>query len=271
MDPSMMMLSGVNPYGSMMNNDLLMAPFLNNYQNQVAALDTMSTLNNDSLSMNGSIFPNFTGTFDYDKFYKDMQKNQDYMYDNQRRQALKWRSNDFEINAPLQEIQEQCENLHTKVIQDEQEQIRDSFAALKNAVRAAYDPEGQASEKQIAAKAKALYMQYMGKDLSEDILEHSSGSFKQGFLQTISLGLYDGVSASENVAEITGQPVGRKDKAKKMAGNAIGGATVGAVGLALLSKVKWIAPLFKSKPLWAAIAGAIGGAIAAPAVSQMKS
>ena len=86
-----------------------------------------------------------------------------------------------------------------------------------------------------------------------------------------SCGLYDGVSAEENVAMITGQPVGRKQNALKKTGNALGGATIGAVGLALLSKVKWIAPLFKSKPLWAAIAGAIGGAIAAPAVSQMKS
>ena len=268
MDP---LMYGITPYGSMMNTDMMMAPFLNGYQSQVEALDSYNRLNSDALSMDGSIFPNFTGSFDYDQFYKNMQKNQDYMYQNQRRMAENWRSNDFAINVPMQEVQEMCENLHTKIIQDEQEQIRDSYNALKHAVRAAFDPNGEATEKQIAAKTRSIYKQYMGKDLTEDILNHSSGSFKQGFLQTVTLGLYDGVSAEENVAMITGQPVGRKQNALKKTGNALGGATIGAVGLALLSKVKWIAPLFKSKPLWAAIAGAIGGAIAAPAVSQMKS
>ncbi len=269
MDPSMMMFTPFT--GATMNNDILMAPFLNNYQSQVAALDNFNRMNGDMLSMNGSIFPNFTGTFDYDQYYRNMKRNQEYMYDNQLYQNQRWRTNDFEINAPLQNIQEQCANLKTKIIQDEQEQIMDSFNELKAAVREAYDPEGNATDRQITAKAKALYKQYQGVELTEDILNNSSGPFKQGFLQTISLGLYDGVSAHENVAKITNQPVGRKQKAQKTAGNALGGATIGAVGLALLSKIKWIAPLFKSKPLWAAVAGAVGGALAAPAVSQMKS
>ena len=89
MDP---LMYGITPYGSMMNTDMMMAPFLNGYQSQVEALDSYNRLNSDALSMDGSIFPNFTGSFDYDQFYKNMQKNQDYMYQNQRRMAENWRS-----------------------------------------------------------------------------------------------------------------------------------------------------------------------------------
>ena len=46
---------------------------------------------------------------------------------------------------------------------------------------------------------------------------------------------------------------------------------MGAVGLGILSKIKWVGKLFKSKPLIAAAIGAVAGAIAAPFLSQSKS
>lgn len=273
MDPLMMYGGyGMNPY--MMNNDLMMAPFLNSYQNQVFLMDNYSSLNADMMSMNGSIFPNFTGTFDYDQYYKNMQKSQDYMFDNQLRQTQRWRSNELEINSPMEEIHEKVELLHGKIIENEQEQILDAFEDLKESVRHAYAAAGsEPTEEQVTTRAMSLYKSNNGgKGLLEDIREHANGSFKQGFLQAITAGfIVDGITAEENISAITGQPVGRKENNLKKTGNMLGGATLGAVGLALLSKIKWIAPLFKSRPLWAAIAGGIGGAIAAPALGAKQS
>lgn len=281
MDP--MMMSGMygfgmnNPFYSTMNNDIMMAPFLNQYQEQVSLLDNYSALNSDMMGMNGSIFPSFTGnygmtdTFDYDKYYKNIQKNQDYMYENAIRQTEKNRSNELKANAPMEDIKKKVEILHDKIIQNEQEQIQDALASLKASVKLAYDPNGTASDEEILTRAQSMYQMYSGKDLIEDIRNHADGSFKQGFLQAATFGIYDGVTAEENVSKITGQSVGRKEKSKKMAGNAVGGATTGAVALAILSKIKWVGVLFKSKPLIAAGIGAIAGAIAAPFLSQSKS
>lgn len=269
MDP--MMMYPVGGYGnSVMNNDLIMAPFLNDYQNRVAALDSMSRVDTDSLSMNGSIMPGFTGSsnFDYDGFYRQMEQNQDRMTANQIRQNQRWRNVSFQANSPQVAIQKQLKALHTKIIEDEQEQIRDAFEALKARVREAYDPEGTASDEQITAYAEQEYARLYGKDLVEDIKDYSSGSFKQGFLQAVTFGLYDGVTAEENVARITGQPVGRKERTKQALGNAAGGAVWGALGLGIAAKLPYIGKLFKSKPLIGAIVGAIGGAFGASALSQ---
>ncbi len=269
MDP--MMTYPVGGYGtSYMNTDLMMAPFLNEYQNRVAALDSMGQLDADSLSMNGSILPGFTGTgnFDYDGFYRQMEQNQDRMTDNQIRQNQRWRNVSFQANSPQFAIQKQVKALHTKIIEDEQEQIRDAFQALKAAVREAYDPEGVASDEQISAQAEQEYARLYGKELVEDIKDHSSGSFKQGFLQAVTFGLYDGVTAEENVAAITGQPVGRKERTKQLLGNAAGGAVYGAVGLGLISKIGLLGKFLKSKPLWGAAIGGLASALGASALGQ---
>jgi len=269
MDP--MMMYPVGGYGgSVMNNDLIMAPFLNSYQSRVAAQDSLSRLDTDSLSMNGSIMPGFTGAgnFDYDAFYNQMEQTQNRMTDNQIRQTQRWRNVSFMANTPYAAIQKQVKALHTKVIEDEQEQIRDAFQALKASVRAAYDPEGTATDEQITAQAEREYFNLYGKELVEDLKDHSSGSFKQGFLQTVTFGLYDGVTAEENVAMITGQPVGRKEHTKKTLGNAVGGAIMGATGLGLLSKIGWLGKALKSKPLWAAAIGGLAGLFGAAAVGQ---
>lgn len=266
MDPMMMYPMG--GYNSVMNNDLMMAPFLNNYQNQVSALDSYNRLNSDAMSMNGSIMPGFTGSFNYDQFYQNMEQNQERITNNQIRQTQRMRNVSFQANTPYSAIQKQVKALHTKIIEDEQEQITDAFEALKASVRAAYDPEGTADEEQISAQAEQEYYRLYGKELVEDIKDYSSGSFKQGFMQTVTFGLYDGVTAEENVARITGQPVGRKQQTLKSLGNAAGGAIIGATGLGLLSKVGFVAKLFKSKPLVAAALGGLLGAFAGPAVSQ---
>lgn len=267
MDP--MMAYPVGGYnGSMLNNDLIMAPFLQNYQNQVAALDAYNQLSPDSMSMNGSIMPGFTGSYNYDQFYANMEENQARITDSQIRQSQRMRNVSFQANSPYSAIQKQVKALHTKIIEDEQEQIRDAFEALKASVRAAYDPDGVADEEQIAAQAEQEYYRLYGKELVEDIKDHSSGSFKQGFLQTITLGMYDGVTAEENVARITGQPVGRKEQSKKLLGNATGGAMLGATGLGILTKLGMFGKLLKSKPLWGIAIGAIAGAFGSAAVSQ---
>lgn len=271
MDPSLLMLTGSSQYGSTLNSDLMMAPFLNQYQNLVSAQDSLSTLDSDIMSMNGSIIPGFSGSFDYDSFYKNLEKNQEYMSDSQIRQNQNWRNVSFLSNSPYTAIRKQVRTLRTKIIENEQEQIMDAFEALKEAVRQAYDADGTADEAQIISQAEQEYYNVYKKELVEDIKTYGNGSLKQGFLQTVTLGIADGTSAEENVANITGQPVGRKQYIYKKIGNATGGAVLGTIGCFVLSKLGSAAKLFKSKPLISAIIGAIGGAIAGSALSSSHS
>ena len=106
--------------------------------------------------------------------------------------------------------------------------------------------------------------------VTDDIRQYGRGSFTQGFLQTITLGLADKKTAEENISELTGQPVGRSEKAKKIAGNAVGGAVFG--GAAILSAKYLFKGLWKglkNKPLVAAVIG--GGAALAAAIGAAKS
>ena len=61
----------------------------------------------------------------------------------------------------------------------------------------------------------------------DDIRQNGRDSFTQGFLQTLTFGFADNKTAEENIALLTGQPVGRSEDAKKFAGNVAGGAVVG--------------------------------------------
>ena len=67
-------------------------------------------------------------------------------------------------------------------------------------------------------------------------------------------------TAEENISELTGQPVGRQEKAMKLVGNVTGGALFGGaafLGANQLFKVtKFCA---KSKTAWGILIGAIAG------------
>lgn len=203
----------------------------------------------------------------YEDYYKNYEKYQDFMINNQVRQQQKMRNADLQLNSPQEGIQKQAGILHEKILQNEQEQILQAYASFKESVRNMYGD--QATDEQVANRASTLYKQLTGKSITDDIREHGRDSFTQGFLQTVTLGLADGKSAEENISALTGQPVGRKDKTKKIAGNITGGALVGGAtfaGSSLLCKALKITS--KSKTFWGILAGAIAGVGTAIATSK---
>ena len=246
----------------------------NIYNNQVALNDltdmdlyTPLGMANPMMSMNGSIFgggygmypamPAFGGGYNYEDYYKNYEKYQDFMIDNQVKRQQKMRNADLRLNSPQEGIAKQATYLHEKIMRNEQQQIQEAYQNYIESVRNMY---GDASPEEIANRASTLYAQQYGCSITDDIRKYGRGSFTQGFLQTVTLGLADKKTAEENVSELTGQPVGRSERAKKIAGNIAGGAVFG--GAATVS-AKYLLKAFcagaKNKPFWAALIGGIAG------------
>lgn len=246
----------------------------NIYNNQVALNDltdmdlyTPLGMANPMMSMNGSIFgggygmypamPAFGGGYNYEDYYKNYEKYQDFMIDNQVRRQQKMRNADLRLNSPQEGIAKQATYLHEKIMQNEQQQIQEAYRNYIESVRNMY---GDASPEEIANRASTLYAQQYGCSITDDIRKYGRGSFTQGFLQTLTLGLADKKTAEENVSELTGQPVGRSERGKKIAGNIVGGAVFGgaaAISTKYLLKAFWAGA--KNKPFWAALIGGIAG------------
>ena len=262
---------GFNPW--MMNNI---------YSNQLAMNDLFEDslgygcFTNPMMSMNGSIFgggctpymPGFTGNNPQD-WMQQMDKWQDYSIDRQIRYQEKSRNADLRLNAPIEGIQDAGAILNEKIYKDEQEQILPALTQYIAQVKAAYP---NATDEDVLKRAKSLYKQQFQTDLIDDIRKNGKDAFAQGLLQAVSFGLADNKTAEENIADITGQPVGRADETKKILGRAAGGAVVGGVGAYLLSFAKCFKFLGKSKSLIAALAGAvIAGATALGSGSNTNS
>lgn len=248
--------------------------FPNIYNNQVAlndltGMDLYSPLGmaNPMMSMNGSIFGGgygmypamqmYGGGYNYEDYYKNYERYQDFMIDSQVRRQQKMRNADLRLNSPQEGIAKQATYLHEKIMRNEQQQIQEAYQNFVQSVRSMY---GNASPQEIANRASTLYAQQYGCSITDDIRKYGRGSFTQGFLQTVTLGLADKKTAEENVSELTGQPVGRSERAKKIAGNIAGGAVFGgaaAISTKYLLKAFWAGA--KNKPFWAALAGGIAG------------
>lgn len=195
----------------------------------------------------------------YEQYYQNYERYQDFMINNQVRQQQKMRNADLQLNSPQEGIQKQAKILHEKIMRNEQEQILQAYASFKESVRHMYGDN--ATDEQVANRASTWYAQLNnGKSITDDIREHGRDSFTQGFMQTVTFGLADGKSAEENISALTGQPVGRKDKTKKIIGNVAGGALVGGatfLGSNMLFKALKIGS--KSKTFWGVLAGAAAG------------
>lgn len=254
--------------------------FPNMYNNQIA-LNDLSGLDlyyptgmsmDPMLTMNGSIFggmnPMMTpypyGGGNYEDYYKNYDKYQGFMVDNQVRQQQRYREANLRLNAPQEGIQKQAAYLHEKIMRNEQQQIQQAYANFKESVRSMYG--ANATEEQIANRASTLYTQLVGKSLVDDIREHGRDSFTQGLFQTLTFGFADKKTAEENIAELTGQPIARTEKIYKTAGNAVGGALLGAGGaLALSGLWHFKSPVAKALfkvPVLAAIGGVLAGIFA---------
>lgn len=258
----------------------------NIYNNQIAMNDLsgmdlyapMGMMMDPMLSMNGSIFPGmnmgmgcmpympYGGGMNYENYYKQYEKYQDFMIDSQVRQQQKWRNADLQLNSPQEGIAKQAKILHEKIMLDEQEQIMQAYQSFKESVRGLYP---QATEEQVANRASTLYQQAIGKTITDDVREHGRDSLTQGFLQTLTFGLSDKKSAEENISDLTGQPVGRKEKAKKVVGNIAGGAVIGGATVAAASPLlKALKLSSKSRTFWGLLAGAVVGTVAAVTTSK---
>ena len=203
----------------------------------------------------------------YEDYYRNYEKYQDFMIDNQVHQQQKWRNANLQLNSPQEGIEKQANILHEKILQDEQEQIMQAYNAFKESVRQMYG--NNATDDQIANRANTLYAQVTGKSITDDIREHSRDSFSQGLLRTLTLGCFGSNTAEENISALTGQPVGKKESAKKAIGNATGGAIIGlsVAGLAArLLKFTKMSTLGRS--IFGLLAGAVVGVGTAFATSK---
>ena len=256
----------------------------NIYNNQIAMNDLSgydmyypSNLCMDPmLSMNGSIFGGgmfgaspymmppampFMGSGNYEDYYKQYEKYQDFMIDNQIRQQQKLRNADLRLNSPQEGIQGRVAILQDKIVRNEQQQIKQAYDNLVEGVRSLY---GNASDEELKNRANALYKQTVGKTVLEDIREHGRDSFTQGTIQSLTFGLFNRKTAEETVSELTGQPVGTEENAKKIVGNVVGGAVVGGCvfGLSNLG-LKALKIASKSRTFWGMAIGAVAGITAA--------
>lgn len=197
------------------------------------------------MSMNGSIFGGadmmmpmagcyggmnntsyFNNMKDYQKFYVD------YNIDQQKMQ----RNADLKINGSVEGIQTAAANLKDKILQNEQDQIQEAYKAYEDSVRAAY---GEGSDQEIRSRALTLYTSMNGgKSLIQDLRENSHGSATQGFIQSLSFGMYDRHSAEDNISDITGQPVGTGEKTKQNVGRIAGAGTIGGIVYGIAKALK---------------------------------
>ena len=222
-------------------------PFWGGYQNQVMLGDMMGLDSSWGLGMDTSIFGGLNGMgammpfggLNYDSYYQNMDKYQQFMYDSQIRQAERSRFADLKANAPMEGIQRQAE-------------IIPALNAYIESIKAAYSNSSEASPQQLLNKATTLYKQIYNTGITDDLRKYGNGSFTQGLFQTLSFGLADKRTVEENISAING---------KKYAGNATGGAIIGASSMYLLSSLKYFKNVFKSKPLVAAGIGAVIGAL----------
>lgn len=250
----------------------------NNYANSVM-LDDLCGFGSTTgmMSMNDSLFsgmtmpfmPSFTGGgINYETYFNNMEKYQDFMYDSQIRQADKRREVNYRANAPEMAMDEQLEILHEKIMRNEQQQVIPALKALLQSIAATYGQN--ASQEDLIAMAKNQYKQKYQTSLSDDLRKYGNGSLTQGFLQTATLGFADKRTPEENISIIDNQPVGRWENTKKLMGNAAGGALVGGIGMYVLSSLKWAKALFKSKPLVAAGIGAAAGLLAGAGIGALN-
>ena len=252
--------------------------FPNAYNNQVAlndlcGLDLYSPMAG-AMGMNGSIFPPMGGFGvsypmmpmggNYQNYYDNYEKYQDFLVKNRVNQQQKMRNADLQLNSPQEGIARKASLLREKIMQDEQQQIIPAYKAFLESVRSMYGDNASAEE--IQNRAMSLYQQQYGTTVTEDIRKFGKNSYTQGLFQTLTFGLADNTTAEENISKINGQPVSRWENAKKVAGNATGGAIFGVSGAIALNCIwKNKGPIAKAicrVPVLAAIGGLVAGALA---------
>lgn len=201
--------------------------------------------------------------FNYDEFYNNMRRQQQFQTEYNVDQQQLNRNADLRINAPLEAIKGSATALKDKIVNNEQDQIQEAYERYVNAVAAAY---GDTSDKKIIrARANSLYASMNnGVSLVQDLRQYGHGSATQGFIQSLTFGLYNRHSAEDNVAYITGSPVGSGEKTKHNLGRVAGAVTVGGIAGGLAKAcAKGSSKLAKACSGKAKIIGLAAGGLAA--------
>ncbi len=226
--PTQGVASNLPGIGSQM--DLLSIPLFQNYKAQVDGLDQYNGLLNQTGPM---VNPNATfglyGGMNMQQYYQQMMEMQQMYMQNARQQAEMTRQNTAQINGQMNKLRVAASTLRDKIAQDEQDQIRGALESYIQAAREAYDPDGTMDHDALVAQAMTDYQQMMGSDLISDIRTAGQGSFMNGLLHSVTLGLFGNkTSAEENISLITKQPVSSEERKQKTAGKALGGVALGA-------------------------------------------
>ena len=222
----------MTPYYSMYGDDMMGFDYGSSIFNSPYGGMTMPYMNNWTYDP--------SQWFDYQRQYMRFQR--DYNLENMQYN----REYELSANAPFEAIKNSAVLLNNKIASNEQSQIHEVYMYYLDRVKALYP---NASEMELRARASTLYEQITGTPLIKDIQGNSRGSFAQGFLSTLTFGLVDKRTGAENIAEMTGTPVGRQDKIGKTVGRVAGGATVGAAAGLIFG------------PVGALVGGIIGGVI----------
>lgn len=236
----------------------------NNYINY-AGLSTMYDI--DGMSMNGSLFgggympfmPSFGGGMNYDSYRQYYKDNLNFTSDMQLLNIQNQRSNELKINSPYEGIQKAAAVLNEKIVANEQEQIQGALQNYITAVKHAYPDD---SDTDVINRATSMYKQIYNASLTDDIRKYGSNSFTHGLLKAVTFGWWHNKTAEQNISDITGQPVSRKENLKEIGGLAVGGSAVAGVGLLAASNLGWLAKVPKVGWIYGGILAA-GAAIAA--------
>lgn len=239
----------------------MMMPFVQDYANSVSQMDFENefVIPARTYSYNPGVSGTGTGgsVFNMDEHLEKLRENQQKMREYNMQRQVQERQDALVQMAPMEKLAAAAQDLKTKIVENEQEQIPQALAVYMEAIRTAYDPENKADDETIMAKARALYKQQTGSDLILDIKENGHSSFFQGFINGATLGIFGQRTTDETISEITGQDVSTSSRNSKKAGKTAGGAVTGAaVGAGIGSIVPVV-----GTGVGAVVGGIVGGLI----------
>ena len=251
MDPLSM---NIGPYGMIGSMDPSLYPVLQGYRSalaqyeQAAGGSTMTAPQTRTGTSTGTEGGNNTGyrripQYGTPEYWDYQRENQSRMMDNTIERGKQWQIKNYAINGPMSKVYKAAEALHTKILENEQDQIMVAFQAYKNTIKEAiYPNEEEVDDDLLTAQAKSIYENKYGVTLDDDLRANSTPAFWNGFISSTTFGLFgDDRMAAENIAEIDDLPVSSKQKMWKRTGEIVGPtATYAGIGAAIGSIVPGI-------------------------------
>ncbi len=165
------------------------------------------------------------GGMNNQEYFNNMKQYQQFYNNYNLEQQQMYRNMDLKLNGSMEAIKETASNLRDKILHNEQDQIMETYKNYVAAVRNAY---GDGTAEEINSRALSLYTQLTGKTLIQDLRDNGHDSFLQGFIQTLTLGMYSRNSVEDNISAITGQSVPSGEKLEQNIGRVGGAVAMGA-------------------------------------------